>query len=121
MPVVPASSSPSASSCDDGRDGDRFVCPDARVECVERGGAGSDVDEVVGGLDEEVNGAAAGETDGEGLVVGIAERDDAGRGFTGENRERFGHDGTFDASTADRTNDLTRCADGHGCAGFARS
>src|SRR6478736_2868318 len=71
-------------------------------------------------LDEEVDRAAAGEADGEGLVVAVAERDEAGRAG-GEDVQRFGDDGTLDTAAADRAGDLAGVADGHRRPRFTRS
>src|SRR5690242_6069152 len=52
-------------------------------------------------LDEQTDRAAARETDGERLVVAVAERDDPGLGLAVEDGQRLGDDGALDAAAAD--------------------
>src|SRR5688572_23126736 len=64
-------------------------------------------------LDEHVNGPAAGEPDGERLVVGVAEGDDAALVRTREHGQRLLDDCTLDAAARDRPGDLAGVAHGH--------
>src|SRR4051794_30228187 len=73
----------------------------------------------VEGLDEEVDGAAAGEPDGERLVVGVAELHEARRAFTLEDGERLAHHRPFDAAAAHRSGDFAVVAHRHRRAGVA--
>jgi hypothetical protein len=72
-------------------------------------------------LNEQVNDAATGEANCKGVVIGVAEGDNAAGLFARENRECFGDDSAFHATAADRTNDFTVFVDSHGSASTARA
>src|SRR4051812_10637918 len=74
----------------------------------------------VEGFHEEVDRAATGEADGEGLVVGVAERDDTPLTLTREHLERGGDHRALDAAAGDRAGDLAVVAHRHGRAGITR-
>src|SRR5690349_15509774 len=74
----------------------------------------------VEGLHVEVDGATAGETDGERFVVGVAEGDDAALALTLEDLERGGDHRAFDAAAGHRARDLAVVAHRHGGARIAR-
>src|SRR4051812_4324403 len=70
-------------------------------------------------LHEHVDGAAAGESDRERLVVGVPEG--AHLGLAGlQNRQRLSQHGALDATAGDRPGHLTVLVDGHGGPGVAR-
>src|SRR5215213_8004406 len=66
---------------------------------------------------EEVDGATAGEADGERFVVGVAERDDAAVALAGEDLERGGDHRAFDTSAGDGAGHLAVVAHRHRRAG----
>src|SRR4051794_19783343 len=72
----------------------------------------------VEGLHVEVDGAAAGEPDGERLVVGEAEGDDTPLALARQHLERGDDHRTLHASAGDRARDLAVVAHGHGGAGI---
>src|SRR6476646_8398846 len=88
----------------------------ARATPKREGGGDSPVE----GFDEEVDRAATGEPDGEGLDVGVAESDDAPLTFTREHLERSGDHRAFDTPAGDRACDLAVIAHRHGGAGITR-
>jgi hypothetical protein len=64
-------------------------------------------------LNEQVNDAAACETNGKGVVIGVAKGDYTAGLFARENRKSFGDDCTLHASATDGTNDFTVFVHGH--------
>src|SRR5690349_1121614 len=70
-------------------------------------------------LDEDVDSASAGETDGERLVVRDAVRHDVRSFFPGQHRKSFFDDRALDAPTGHRPGDLAVLVHDHRCAGIA--
>ena len=73
----------------------------------------------IGGIErfeEQMDGAAAGESDGEGLIIAVAEGHETSIAG-GQHVEGLGHDGALDAAARDRPRHLAVVGDGHGRAG----
>ena len=97
---------------DHGGKGGRLVGPDGVAQDL--------VDRPVEGLDEDVDGAPAGEADGEGVLVGDPVGEERGRPGL-EHAERLGEHGALHAATGDGTGHLAVLAHGHRRTGQARA
>jgi hypothetical protein len=64
-------------------------------------------------LDEQVNNAAACETNGKGVVIGVTKGDNTAWLFSGENGERFGNNSALHAAATHGANDFTVFIDSH--------
>ena len=72
-------------------------------------------------FDEQSNGAAAREPDREGIVIAVAEGDDAGRCLAVKDGQRLGNDSAFHAPSTDAAGNLAGFTDGHRSTGQARA
>src|SRR5882724_9403362 len=73
----------------------------------------------VEGLQVEVDGATTGESDGERLVVGVAEGDHTAVALAGQHLDCGGDHRTFDATTRHGARNLAVVAHRHGRTGIA--
>jgi hypothetical protein len=74
-------------------------------------------------LNEQVNNAAACETNGKGVVIGVTKGDNAAWLFSGKNGECFCNNSALNATTTHGTNDFAVFVDSHcgTCAARARA
>lgn len=68
-----------------------------------------------------MNGSTAGESDGKGFIVGVAERDDARLPFALQDLQRLMKHGTLDTTAAHRTRYFAIGTHSHRCAGISRA
>jgi hypothetical protein len=72
-------------------------------------------------LNEQVNDAAASETNSKGIIIGVAKGDNAAWLLSGKNGERFCNNSTLHASATHGSNDFAVFIDSHCCTRATRA